>query len=220
MNDLLGIEWTTMLKSEIEKNYFSNLLSRISDMRKSSTVYPPDEDVFNAFKLTPFKSIKVVIVGQDPYHGPNQAMGLSFSVPVGVPVPPSLRNILKEAKVWDKNVSGDLTKWAVQGVFLLNHTLTVEKGKPNSHEKLGWDKFTDAAIQAICDNTKSTIFMLWGKFAQKKGAKINRNVHTVLEAGHPSPLSIKNFVGCDHFAQCNEILVASGRAAINWNVSN
>ena len=179
--------------------------------------------IFNAFNLTPFDKVKVVILGQDPYHGDNQAMGLSFSVPKGVKIPPSLINIYKE--IYDdlginEPNSGDLTYWAKQGVLLLNASLSVEKGKPNSHKDFGWHLFSDAVIKKISDEKYGVIFLLWGNFAKNKANLIDQNKHFILTAPHPSPLARGGFFGCKHFSKTNEILKKLGKSPIDWDLNN
>lgn len=193
-------------------------------------VYPEKDKVFKAFELTPFDTIRVVILGQDPYHGEGQAQGLAFSVPDGMQLPPSLQNIFKElhGEFYEgqtsspfleriKNKQGDLTSWARQGVFLLNSVLTVEEGKPASHSKIGWSEFTDSVIKKISDEKEGVIFLLWGNFAKQKATLVDTTKHTVLLAAHPSPLSAHNgFFGCGHFKQVNEILEGRGEKEIEW----
>lgn len=185
-------------------------------------IYPPGSLIFNAFDKTPFHKVKVVILGQDPYHGPKQAMGLSFSVPDGIPPPPSLVNIYKEL---NKDVgmtiplTGNLTKWAEQGVLLLNAVLTVRANDPASHSKIGWMEFTNAVIKKISDEKKGVVFLLWGKFAQEKQVLIDETKHYVLKAAHPSPFSAFNgFFGCKHFSKTNELLMNQGLDPINWAI--
>lgn len=186
-----------------------------------ATIYPPPNRWFTAFNLTPFDKVKVVILGQDPYHGPNQAHGLCFSVLPGVPIPPSLRNIYKELQS-DLGISpvkhGCLESWAKQGVFLLNSVLTVEHGQAASHQKMGWETFTDAVIEALNTKTESTVFMLWGGYAKRKGQMIDQSRHLVLQSAHPSPLSVRGFTGCRHFSKANEYLQQQGRDSINWQL--
>jgi uracil-DNA glycosylase len=186
-------------------------------------VYPPKGQEFNAFVYTPLNKLKVVIIGQDPYHEPHQAMGLSFSVPVGTPIPRSLMNIYKELKQefadFEIPNHGNLIPWARQGVLLLNATLTVTRGKANSHANQGWEIFTDDVIAALNEQTENLVFMLWGRPAQKKGLKIDRTKHLVLETSHPSPLSVaRGFAGCGHFLKCNEYLVAKQKSPIDWRL--
>ena len=187
---------------------------------KGTAIFPPPSDIFNSLIQTPLPDVKVVIIGQDPYHGEGQAHGLSFSVRKGIRLPPSLRNIYKEIELeygtWPSK-DGDLTGWANQGVLLLNATLTVESGKAASHQKKGWDVFTDKIIHTVNESCTHVVFLLWGSHAQKKAAFIDRTKHLVLEAPHPSPLSAhRGFLGCDHFKKANDYLRANGRNEINW----
>ncbi|GAB68543.1 uracil-DNA glycosylase, partial [Plasmodium cynomolgi strain B] len=205
-------EWYEHLKEELRKSYFQKMYMKIKEERKTKVIYPPARLVFNAFLKTPLSNIKVVIVGQDPYHQKGQAMGLCFSVPVGIKIPPSLKNILKEIKQTSNH--GDLISWAEQGVFLLNTSLTVEENKPASHKNYGWETFTDKVINIINEKKEKIIFMLWGNFAIKKCSKIDTKKHFILKAGHPSPLSVRHFASCDHFKKCNEILTRNGMAPI------
>lgn len=188
----------------------------------NKAIYPPGPKIFNAYDTTPIEDVKVVILGQDPYHNPGQAMGLSFSVPEGTRIPPSLRNIYKELNtslgIAPAN-HGDLTKWAEQGVFLLNAMLTVERNQPGSHQRSGWQFFTDASIKAISDQRENVVFMLWGAFARKKAVLIDAEKHLVLESAHPSPFSAdRGFFGNNHFILANEYLEKNGRQPINWDV--
>ncbi|MBU3021478.1 uracil-DNA glycosylase [Aestuariibacter sp. A3R04] len=213
--------WGDVLGAEKAQPYFKALLAKVAEARQHAVVYPPEKDVFNAFALTPLASVKVVILGQDPYHGPNQAHGLCFSVPKGVKTPPSLRNIYKELADDIPGFCipehGNLSHWARQGVLLLNTVLTVEQGKAHSHAHLGWERFTDAVVQVINVHTENAVFLLWGSHAHKKGANINRQRHLVLSAPHPSPLSAhRGFFGCHHFSQTNQWLQAHNKATINW----
>lgn len=215
--------WQDVLGPEKSRPYFKSLMARVDEARAASVVFPPELDVFNAFALTPLNKVRVVILGQDPYHGPGQAHGLSFSVKKGVKLPPSLKNICKELETDIKGFSmpsdGDLTSWAEQGVLLLNTVLTVEQGKAHSHAKFGWETFTDHVIAAINEHTSNVVFLLWGSHAQKKGANIDKQRHLVLEAPHPSPLSAyKGFFGCQHFSQTNAWLRKHGQPAINWQI--
>jgi uracil-DNA glycosylase len=215
--------WETVLKSEKQQPYFKAALDFVKQERaKGKIIYPPAKDVFNAFKLTPFDQVKVVIIGQDPYHGPNQAHGLSFSVQPGVRKPPSLSNILKELHT-DLNVpipkDGCLEKWAKQGVMMLNASLTVEAGKPQSHANIGWEKFTDRVIQILNDRKEDLIFLLWGTPAQRKGAIIDPKRHHILKAAHPSPLAAhRGFFGCKHFSKTNALLRKMGKKEIDWSL--
>ena len=213
--------WEDVLGTEKSQPYFLALQDKVAQARRQGVVYPPSADVFNAFSFTPLDDVKVVILGQDPYHGPNQAHGLAFSVPQGVKIPPSLRNIHKELNndipEFSMPDSGDLTHWARQGVLLLNSVLTVEQGKAHSHAKFGWERFTDAVIQAISTHTENVVFLLWGSHAQKKGANIDEQRHLVLSAPHPSPLSAhRGFFGCRHFSQANNWLQSRNKTPINW----
>ncbi len=217
--------WKAALAEEFEKPYFRNLVSFIKQEKaEGKAVYPPGKLIFNAYDTTPIDDVKVVILGQDPYHNPGQAMGLSFSVPQGTRIPPSLRNIYKELNTSlaiAKPEHGDLTKWANQGVFLLNAMLTVVRNQPGSHQRSGWQFFTDASIKAISDRRENVVFMLWGAFARKKGVLIDKSKHLVLESAHPSPFSAdKGFFGNNHFQLANDYLVANGKEPIDWDVSN
>jgi len=217
--------WKLALQEEFVKPYFSEIKkSLLAEKRKGIEIYPPGPLIFNAFNTTPFKKVKVVILGQDPYHGKGQAHGLSFSVPEGIKVPPSLKNIFKEIKA-DLNIDapnhGNLISWAEQGVFLLNAMLTVQANQPASHQKLGWQNFTDAVIKKLSDEREHLVFLLWGRFAQNKGALINDKKHLVLTAAHPSPFSAHNgFFGCKHFSKANAYLKENGKEKINWEISN
>jgi len=213
--------WNKVLQSEFEQPYFVELMNFVDQAYQSQTVYPPKELIFSAFDFVPFEDVKVVILGQDPYHGFGQANGLCFSVYDGVPFPPSLKNIFKEiesdlAEAYP--ISGNLERWAEQGVLLLNAVLTVEQGKADSHKSKGWEKFTDAIIREISAQNEGVVFMLWGGKAHKKGAKIDENIHLVLRSGHPSPLSANkgHWFGNQHFSKANSYLVAKGKQPINW----
>jgi len=216
--------WTDLLAQEKSEDYFKETMLYVSQRREEGiVVYPPKEDVFNAFKATPFDQIKVVILGQDPYHGPNQAHGLCFSVKDGVKSPPSLVNMYKELATdisgFNIPAHGYLQKWAEQGVLLLNTVLTVEQGQAHSHKHLGWEKFTDQVIKKISDHGDGVVFLLWGSHAQKKGASIDQQKHHVLKAPHPSPLSAhRGFFGCKHFSKANEILESQGKAPVDWTL--
>lgn len=216
----IDASWKTRLKEEFEKDYFVNLTQFIKQEYSSKTIYPPGGLIFNAFNLCSFDKVKVVIIGQDPYHGPGQAHGLCFSVREGVDYPPSLKNIFKEIGS-DLSISnfrnGNLERWAKQGVLLLNATLTVRAHEAGSHQKKGWEEFTDKAISIINRDTNHIVFFLWGAYAQKKGEAIDRARHLVLESVHPSPLSAsRGFFGNKHFSKCNEYLTANGLEPINW----
>lgn len=212
--------WQKALGDEFAKNYFKDLTRQVKDAYLTTTVYPPPKLIFNAFWLCPFSEVKVVILGQDPYHGPGQAHGLSFSVPEGTRTPPSLQNIYKEIETDIGSPvpeSGNLERWAKQGVLLLNATLTVEARQPNSHQALGWQTFTDAVIKKISDDKEHVVFMLWGSFAKSKAALIDWEKHLILEAAHPSPFSAHNgFFGCQHFSQANEYLKEHSLEPIEW----
>jgi uracil-DNA glycosylase len=216
--------WKKILKEEFSKSYFLQIITHLKTERATGTViYPSGSQIFNAFNTTPFDKIKVVIIGQDPYHNPKQAMGLSFSVPDDIPSPPSLVNIYKELKT-DIGMqipnTGNLTKWAEQGILLLNSVLTVRANEPASHSKIGWMNFTDVIIRKISDEKKGIVFLLWGKFAQDKQVLIDATKHYVLKAAHPSPLSAHNgFFGCKHFSKTNELLTKQGLEPIDWLIS-
>lgn len=214
--------WKTALAGEFEKPYFKSLVECLHREKSSGQViYPPGRDIFKAFDLTPLHEVKAVILGQDPYHGRGQAMGLSFSVPDGVPAPPSLKNIFKEIET-DMNVkmSGrtNLEKWANEGVLLLNAILTVREAAPASHSRIGWETFTDAVIKCISDNCENVVFMLWGNFARSKKTLIDGSRHLILEAAHPSPLAKGAFFGCRHFSCANAYLQSKGRGTIDWTI--
>lgn len=214
--------WEALLTPIREQDYYQPLMSKVSQAREQHTVYPAEEDVFNAFKLTDYQNLKVVIIGQDPYHGPNQAHGLSFSVKKGVPIPPSLKNIFKELHQ-DLNLTipphGDLTAWTKQGVLLLNSTLTVNQGAAHSHAGFGWQQFTRDVIKALNPHPNPIAFLLWGAHAQKIGVLIQHPKHTIFKAPHPSPLSAyRGFLGCQHFSKVNQWLVKQNHKAINWAI--
>ena len=214
--------WKQALQSEFDEPYFAALVRFLHDEKAAGKViFPPGGRIFRAFELTPVDSVKVVILGQDPYHGYGQAMGLCFSVPRGVPAPPSLKNIFREIEN-DLGVrmsgSPDLEPWARQGVLLLNAVLTVRSGEPTSHSGIGWQPFTDAVIRCISDRCEGVVFLLWGNYARSKRALIDTSRHYVLEAAHPSPLARGAFFGCRHFSQTNEILVRQGKTPINWQL--
>lgn len=215
--------WKEILKDEFLSPYFIKIKENLLNAKKNGVVYPPSRLIFNAFELTPFNSVKVVILGQDPYHGQNQAMGLSFSVPNGVKIPPSLINIYKEIYndlgITQPNC-GDLTYWAKQGVMLLNSTLSVNAGEANSHSSFGWQIFTDAVIKAISDKLNNIVFLLWGNPAKAKIPLINQQKHLILTAAHPSPLARGAFFGCRHFSQTNSYLMANNKTPIDWDLNN
>lgn len=220
MNVTIEESWKRVLGSEFEKEYFKTLRDFIHSEYRNKTIYPPAKQIFNAFDSCPFDSVKVVILGQDPYHEPSQAHGLSFSVLPPCPPPPSLVNIYKEIRSdvgTLVSANGDLTDWSRQGVLLLNATLTVEAHKAGSHQNKGWETFTDSAIKALAENREHLVFMLWGSYAQRKGAFIDRSRHLVLQAPHPSPLSAyRGFFGCKHFSAANAYLISQGLSPIVW----
>lgn len=217
--------WKKLLKDEFEQPYFIQLSEWLKAEKSSGKIiYPTGGFIFNAFDLTPFDKVKVVILGQDPYHGAGQAHGLSFSVLPGTPLPPSLKNILKELEqdigLKTANQIGDLTNWAKQGILLLNASLTVRAGEPNSHAPYGWMKFTDAIISLLSQKKQNIVFLLWGKFAQEKSGLIDERKHKVLKAAHPSPFSAdKGFFGCRHFSKVNQILIQTGQDPIDWSLN-
>ena len=214
--------WKDALAGEFDKPYFASLVRFLHHEKEAGKrIYPPGSQIFKAFELTPVSKLKVVILGQDPYHGPGQAHGLSFSVPEGVTAPPSLKNIFKEIESdLGIKMSGypNLEKWASQGVLLLNAVLTVQAGAAASHSKIGWEEFTDAVIRYISDYCEGVVYLLWGNFARGKSALIDRSRHHVLEAAHPSPLARGAFFGCRHFSQANAILASQGREPIDWKL--
>uniref|UniRef100_H2Y540 Uracil-DNA glycosylase n=1 Tax=Ciona savignyi TaxID=51511 RepID=H2Y540_CIOSA len=222
----MGKTWRDALKSELNKPYFTKLIKYVENERTHHTIYPPPEQVFSWTHHCNIRDTKVVILGQDPYHGPHQAHGLCFSVQKGVDQPPSLKNIFKELAS-DEKVDGgfeipehgNLTKWAKQGVLLLNAVLTVRKSEPNSHKDKGWEKLTDAVISWISSNLENVVFMLWGSYAQKKGSRIDKSRHLILKSVHPSPLSAyRGFLGCHHFSKANQHLESHGKPEIDWNL--
>ena len=212
--------WKSKLKDEFEKEYFLKLTEIIREEYKGNTIYPHASLIFNAFNLCPFQNVKAVIIGQDPYHGPGQAHGLCFSIRDGVDFPPSLINIFKEIELdlgLKRPSSGNLERWANQGVLLLNATLTVRAHQAGSHQKKGWEEFTDSVISIINSEKQNIVFFLWGAYAQKKGETIDRSRHLVLESVHPSPLSAsKGFFGNKHFSKCNEFFKVNGIEPIDW----
>ncbi len=214
--------WKSALSDEFGKPYFESMVRFLHSQKAAGkTIYPPGASIFRAFDLTPLPSVKVVILGQDPYHGPGQAMGLSFSVPDNIPAPPSLKNIFHEIETdLGVKMSGkpNLESWARQGVLLLNAVLTVEAGLPTSHSRIGWMEFTDAVIRCISDNRDGVVFLLWGRFAQEKASLIDTSRHHVLLAAHPSPLARGAFFGCRHFSQTNKILESEGLEPIQWQL--
>ena len=215
--------WKKILKSQFDAPYFSELKAFLVNEKKKHIVYPQGKQIFSAFNHTPFDKVRVVIIGQDPYHGPGQANGLCFSVSPGIRKPPSLVNVFKELNT-DLGIpvpqDGNLEKWADQGILLLNATLTVKAGMPGSHKKKGWEKFTDAVIKTISDNKKGVIFLLWGNFAQTKAELIDKDKHFILTAAHPSPLARGAFFGCKHFSKTNKLLEHQGILPIDWKLEN
>ena len=215
--------WKEILKEDFLSPNFARVKENFLRAKAAGEVYPPNALIFNAFNLTPFNAVKVVILGQDPYHGAGQAMGLSFSVPRGVKIPPSLANIYKEIRddlgVTEPN-SGDLSYWAKQGVLLLNATLSVSAGQANSHSGFGWQEFTDAAIGRLSERARNVVFMLWGNPAKAKASLIDASRHLVLTAAHPSPLARGAFFGCRHFSKANLYLAQHGKAPIDWDLNN
>lgn len=221
MNVKIDNSWREHIGAEFEKPYFSMLTDFVRHEYTTTTCYPPGSLIFNAFNLCPFDRVKVVIIGQDPYHEPGQAQGLSFSVPEGVPFPPSLQNIFKEIQLdlgKPMPPTGDLTRWAEQGVLLLNATLTVRAHQAASHQRRGWEQFTDAAIRALSAERENLVFILWGGYARSKAQLIDRSRHLVLESVHPSPLSANRggWFGNHHFSQCNAYLREHGEQEIDW----
>lgn len=214
--------WREALQSEFEKPYFADLVARLhAEKAEGRVIFPPGGQIFRAFDLCPLDKVKVVILGQDPYHGYGQAMGLSFSVPDGVPAPPSLKNIFREIETdLGIRMSGrpNLEAWAKQGVLLLNAVLTVRAGEPTSHGTIGWQTFTDAVIKTISDRCEGVVFLLWGNYARGKAPLVDVTRHHVLEAAHPSPLARGAFFGCRHFSRTNDILVGEGRTPIDWKL--
>lgn len=213
--------WKQALKSEFDEEYFRSLTGFVRSEYTTTTVYPPPKFIFNAFALTPFDKVEVVILGQDPYHGPHQANGLAFSVNDNIPLPPSLQNIYKEIATdlgrKTKNANGNLERWAKQGVMLLNATLTVKAHQAGSHQNKGWEKFTDAVIRVLSDKKEHLVFILWGNYAQRKGAVIDQTKHLVIRSAHPSPLSAYNgFFGSKPFSKTNTYLIENGKTPIDW----
>lgn len=210
--------WKRILEKETEKEYFKNLTDFVKKEYSTANVFPHPKDIFRSFDMCPFDTVRVVILGQDPYHGPNQANGLSFAVHTGIPLPPSLKNIFKEIQSdmgYTPYPDGDLSRWAKQGVLLLNATLTVRDGEPGTHQKKGWEEFTDAAIKALSDERKGIVFILWGNYAKKKGSMIDKTKHLVIESAHPSPFSAYNgFFGSKPFSQTNTYLKEN---QIDWH---
>lgn len=216
--------WKEVLQQEHNEPYFQHILQQVQEERSAGKIiYPPENDVFNAFNLTEFNQVKIVILGQDPYHGENQAHGLAFSVKPSISPPPSLINIYKELAQdidgFQIPKHGYLNNWAKEGVLLLNTVLTVEQGKAHSHADFGWERFTDKVISLLNEHRKNLVFLLWGNHAQKKGKMIDQNRHCVLTAPHPSPLSVyRGFFGCHHFSQANHYLIQNGIEPVNWHL--
>jgi len=223
MDVKIEASWKKVLQDEFNQPYFEEIVHFLKTERsQGKVIYPPGNMIFNAFEKTPFDAVKVVLLGQDPYHGAGQAMGLSFSVPPGVKPPPSLVNIFKELHA-DIGMpiprTGDLTHWAEQGVLLLNASLTVRANEPNSHAKTGWHRFTDAVIHHISERKQHVVFLLWGAFARQKQELINPGKHLVLQSAHPSPFSADKFFGCKHFSKTNNYLVQKGIDPVNWSLA-
>lgn len=222
VNPKIESSWKGILEDEFRQKYFQQLKSFLLQEKQLYRIYPQGKDIFNAFLYTPFDKVKVVILGQDPYHGDGQAHGLSFSVPIGIQKPPSLQNIFKEISN-DLSIpipqSGNLVSWAKQGVLLLNATLTVRANQAGSHQKKGWERFTDKVIQEISAKKKGVVFLLWGNFAKEKAKYIDQNRHYILQAPHPSPLSAHSgFLGCKHFSETNNILLQQNLTPIDWQI--
>ena len=222
MDVKIEASWKQVLNNEFEKDYFIKLTEFVKNEYATKTIYPPKSQIFSAFDYTSFDDVKVVIIGQDPYHGEGQANGLSFSVADGVKIPPSLRNIYKELKTdleIEESISGNLEAWAKQGVLLLNATLTVEAANAGSHQNKGWEDFTDAVIKLLSEKKENLVFVLWGSYAQKKGKKINREKHFVIESAHPSPLSVyRGFWDSKPFSKTNEYLKSKNVQEIDWKI--
>ena len=222
MESHLNSSWQTILATEIQKPYFNDLMLAVANEYEINSCFPPKDLLFSAFDYCSFDDLKVVIIGQDPYHGDGEANGLCFSVNENMKIPPSLRNIFRELNSDFDSLflptSGNLERWAKQGILLLNATLSVQKDRPNSHKHLNWGKFTDAVIQEISDKKSNVVFLLWGNFAHKKGLKIDRAKHLVLESGHPSPMSANQgkWFGNKHFSKTNDYLKSKGIQEINW----
>ncbi|MCK5609765.1 uracil-DNA glycosylase [Candidatus Pacearchaeota archaeon] len=220
MDVRIDSSWKAVLQGEFDKPYFEGLTNFVKQEYQTKNIFPPPKDIFKAFDLCPFDRVEVVVLGQDPYHGPNQAHGLCFSVNQGIPTPPSLVNIYKEIHAdLGKPIPshGNLEHWATQGVLLLNATLTVVAHNAGSHQKKGWEEFTDVVIQTISDKKEHVVFLLWGAFAQSKSVLIDQSKHLILKAPHPSPLSAhRGFLGCRHFSQTNEYLKSHGLSEVDW----
>jgi len=223
INPQIEESWKKVLTGEFQQEYFRELKNFLVEERRQYRVYPPGSKIFAAFDFTPFTSVKVVLLGQDPYHGQGQAQGLCFSVPRGIPKPPSLVNIFKELHD-DLGLAipphGNLEEWARQGVLLLNATLTVRANQAGSHQHKGWEQFTDAAIRALAEQRENLVFMLWGNYAQAKAALVDGHKHCILKAPHPSPFSAnQGFFGCRHFSRANDFLVRAGKEPVDWQIS-
>lgn len=219
------LTWTDLLAAEKEKPYFKGIMNFLKqETAKGAIIYPPKNDIFNALKLTPFEDVKVVIIGQDPYHGPNQAHGLCFSVKKGVRPPPSLLNIYKELHddtVFKIPSHGNLEKWTHEGVLLLNASLTVQAHNPQSHANIGWHIFTDKIIESLNQHPQGIVYLLWGAYAHSKEKLIDTHKHRILKAAHPSPLSAhRGFLGCRHFSKANQLLIDIGRTAVDWQLAD
>lgn len=219
---MLGNDWDSVLKDELVEDYFIKLLNLVEAEYKTKTVYPKQSEIFNAFRRTSYKNTKVVILGQDPYHGINQAEGLSFSVKEGITKPPSLQNIFKELNTdlgYEIPPNGSLVKWCDEGVLLLNTVLTVEANKPASHKNIGWEHFTDKVIEKLNEKNTPIVFILWGNFARSKRSLINNPIHLVIESSHPSPFSAYNgFFGSRPFSKTNDFLIKTGQSPIDWQI--
>lgn len=219
-----GNDWDSILSDEFQKEYYIKLRSFLKNEYASNTIYPPANDIFNALKFTAYKDVKVVIIGQDPYHGPNQAHGLAFSVQPGIDIPPSLLNMYKEIKNefgYEIPDTGCLIPWAKQGVLLLNTVLTVRAGQANSHKGMGWERFTDRVIELLNQRDEPIVFLLWGKNAGDKENLITNPIHVIMKAPHPSPLSAsRGFFGCGHFIKANQELILSGFDPVDWSIKN
>ncbi|MCC6182092.1 MAG: uracil-DNA glycosylase [Bacteroidia bacterium] len=221
LTELPGNDWDLILGNEFNKPYFKHLIDFLEEEKQYQMVYPKSSEIFNAFKFTPFSQVKVIILGQDPYHGSNQAHGLSFSVNHGIKPPPSLNNIFKELQSdvgFKIPKHGNLTHWSTQGVLLLNATLTVRAGQAGSHQNKGWENFTDGVIKTLSEEKSNCVFLLWGNFAQSKQSLINANKHCILTAAHPSPLARGAFFGCKHFSKTNDYLQQHHLKPIDWQI--
>jgi len=221
MEIIINPTWKKILRPYLKKVAFTKLWDFIKNEYQHTNIYPLEKDIFKSFNLTPLEKISIVIIGQDPYHQPHQAHGLSFSVPHGITIPPSLKNIFKEIEsdtgIKKDFTDGNLESWSYQGILLLNSVLTVQENKPSSHANIGWEEFTNFVIKQISDQKEHVIFFLWGNYAQKKGSLIDRSRHLVLETSHPSPLgAYRGFIGCRHFSRANEYLKKHNKSEINW----